>query len=95
VKSPGTKILACVFVILVIASGAYFYRVPIGAWLWHLEHETATTVGGYIVPVPANWYPHDEEAEPSYWLDSTPTTMLRSNGSKPTARYRFMFRQEQ
>ena len=59
VKSPRTKIFVPILTLLVIASGAYFYRVRIGAWLWHLHHGTATTVGGYVVPVPSNWYPQD------------------------------------
>ncbi len=46
--------------LLVISAGAYFYGVPTGAWFWHVRHGTTTAVGGYIVPVPANWYPQDE-----------------------------------
>jgi hypothetical protein len=62
VKSPKTKIFASILAVLVIASGAYFYRVRIETWLWHVHDGTATTVGGYIVPVPSNWYPQDEGA---------------------------------
>jgi hypothetical protein len=53
--------------------------IECGPGVWHVQHGTATTVCGYIVPVPANWYPQDEEAgtEPLVRLDTDDDAPLK------------------
>lgn len=66
-KLPQMR-LAVVMMLVVIAITALVWlnHVRLGAWVWHLRHNTVS-VGGYIVPVPKNWYPQAED-ETSYLL---------------------------
>ena len=53
-------------VAIVIAVLVWLNRVRLAAWVWHLRHNRVS-VGGYVVPVPKNWYPRAED-ETGYLL---------------------------
>ena len=56
-RSRRVASIAIVFVLIVLSSMIYLYRVRIVASVWHLRNGYALPFAGYVVPVPANWYP--------------------------------------
>jgi hypothetical protein len=59
-------VVVMMLVAMAITALLWLNHVRLGAWVWHLRHNTVS-VGGYIVPVPKNWYPQAED-ETSYLL---------------------------
>src|SRR5689334_3493384 len=72
--------------ILLAVVAVYYERIRIGAWVWHLRQGTTTTVGGYVIPAPRNWYVEDLGNGTQLLVrldtdDQTPTQRVKSHAS--------------
>jgi hypothetical protein len=58
--NPRRRIIlfvACVpWVVVVLLAAAYYERIYLSTWLWHLRNGTTLTYNNLLVPVPAHWH---------------------------------------
>jgi hypothetical protein len=78
--------LIIVLLVLTGAWGIYRHLKSVEVWFWHVRHDDAVDVGGFAVPVPANWYGEklgiaDELLIRIDTNDRTPTKRLKSFAS--------------
>jgi len=65
--------VAILFIFLAtLGFGAFAYRYPIAASVWHWTHGYSTNMGGYVVPVPQHWFIMNHNSDSLHLVNTAP-----------------------
>jgi hypothetical protein len=79
----GLLVLALVILTGIVTG--YAYHIRVAAWLWHLRHGAAMSVGTYTVPVPTNWYVESQSGGDQLLIRADTANQTPSNRPKAHA----------